>query len=70
MDFNKYLTVQQRTSIIQNRIAQFAAEAYQHSINLEVARSLNDEQAIANAENALSIITNAIEVHETELEAL
>ena len=46
IDFEAMLTDAQKRELIQNRIAQFAAEAYQYSLNKKTAESI---------ENAISI---------------
>lgn len=65
--FDNYLTPDQKRSLIEQRLVQFAAEGYQHQLNKQVAEATGDTEAVSNADNALGIITTAIEAHEVEL---
>lgn len=67
IDYSKYITDDQKKKLIQDRLAQFAAEAYQHSINAQVAESLGNDEGVENANNALAILEAAIDAHEAEL---
>jgi hypothetical protein len=67
IDYSKYLSDDQKKKLIHDRLAQFAAEAYQHSINAQVAQSLGNDEGVENAANALSILEAAIDAHESEL---
>jgi len=67
IDYSKYITDDQKKKLIADRLAQFAAEAYQHSINAQVAASIGNEEGVENAENALAILEAAIDAHEAEL---
>ena len=67
IDFGKYITDDQKKKILEDRLAQFAAEAYQHSINAQVAQSLGNDEGVENAANALAILEAAIDAHEAEL---
>ena len=68
MDYSTLLTNDQKRSILEQRIAQFASEAYQHTLNKEVAK--DNAEAIASADEALAILDNAISVHQEELAKL
>jgi hypothetical protein len=68
MDYSSLLTNEQKKSILEQRIAQFASEAYQHSINKQVAG--DNAEAIKAADDALAILDNAITVHQDELAKL
>jgi hypothetical protein len=68
MDYSALLTNDQKRSILEQRIAQFASEAYQHTLNKEVAK--DNAEAIASADEALAILDNAISVHQEELAKL
>ncbi len=70
IDYSKYLTDDQKKKLISDRLAQFAAEAYQHSINAQVAQSLGNDEGVENAQNALAILEAAIDAHESELSTL
>jgi hypothetical protein len=65
MDYSALLTNDQKRSILEQRIAQFATEAYQHELNKEVAK--DNPEAIQAADDALAILDNAITVHQEEL---
>lgn len=68
MDYSSLLTNDQKRSIVEQRIAQFASEAYQHTLNKEVAK--DNPEAVAAADEALAILDNAITVHQAELAKL
>ena len=68
MDYSTLLTDEQKRSILEQRIAQFASEAYQHTLNKEVAK--DNVEAVAAADEALTILDNAITVHQDELAKL
>jgi len=68
MNYSSLLTNEQKKSILEQRIAQFASEAYQHSINKQVAG--DNVEAIKAADDALAILDNAITVHQEELAKL
>lgn len=70
IDYNELLTVEQKRMIMENRISQFAAEAYQHEINKKTCESLQDEAGIENAVKSLQILEAAITVHKAELDSL
>lgn len=68
MDYSSLLSNDQKKSILEQRIAQFASEAYQHTLNKEVAK--DNAEAVAAADDALAILDNAITVHQEELAKL
>ena len=68
MDYSSLLTTDQKRSILEQRIAQFASEAYQHTLNKEVAK--DNAEAVQAADDALAILDNAITVHQEELAKL
>jgi hypothetical protein len=68
MDYSSLLSTEQKKSILEQRIAQFAAEAYQHTINKQVAA--DNAEAVEAADNALAILDNAIKIHQDELAKL
>ena len=70
IDYASLLTDEQKRSILSQRVSQFASEAYQHSLNKTTCESLNDEEGVANADKALTILEAAIVTHQTELAAL
>ncbi len=68
MDYSSLLSNDQKKSILEQRIAQFASEAYQHSINKQIAG--DNAEAVTAADDALAILDNAIKVHQEELAKL
>lgn len=70
MDYASLLTTEQKKSILEQRIAQFAGEAYQHDINKTVAVASGNEEGVAQADAALAILEGAITVHQDELAKL
>jgi hypothetical protein len=68
MDYSSLLSDAQKRSILEQRIAQFATEAYQHEINKKMAG--DNAEAVAAATDALAILDNAIEIHQEELAKL
>ena len=67
VDFSALLTTEQKRAILEARIAQFANEGYQHTLNKAGATS---DEAIAQADEAIAIISAAIEAHQVELDSL
>ena len=68
MDYSTLLTDEQKRSILEQRIGQFAAEAWQHTINKQVAG--DNAEAVQAADDALAILDHAIKVHQEELAKL
>jgi hypothetical protein len=68
MDYANLLSADQKRSILEQRIQQFATEAYQHEINKKMAG--DNAEAVAAADEALAILDNAIEIHQEELAKL
>ena len=68
MDYSSLLSNDQKRSILEQRIAQFASEAYQHAINKQVAG--DNAEAVKAADEALAILDNAIKIHQDELAKL
>lgn len=70
IDFNELLSTDQKRNLLQQRIAQFAAEGYQHTLNKQVGESTNNEDLVQKSDEALTILSSAIETHQAELDAL
>lgn len=70
IDFEALLTNEQKANLLQQRIAQFAAEAYQHELNKKTGESIGSEEQIESSTNALVILEQAIKVHQDELNNL
>lgn len=67
IDYGLMLTNEQRRQLVESRIAQFAAEAYQHTLNIKTAEQLNNEQAVEAGQKSLETLEAAIKVHQEEL---
>ena len=70
LDYSSLLTDEQKKSILEQRLTQFAAEAYQHDINKQVASSAGNAEGVAQAEAALETLEAAIAVHQAEIAKL
>ena len=72
IDFNSLLTVEERTSVVTQRIQQLAVEAYQLSLNLNVinAQEEPNEQAQTEINNNLNLLSQMISVYKQELDTL
>lgn len=70
IDYTTLLTAEQKRNILSQRISQFAAEAYQHTLNKQTCESLGDAEGVEAADKALTILDAAITTHQAELDAL
>jgi uncharacterized phage infection (PIP) family protein YhgE len=70
MEFDKMLTVDQKQQVLTSRIAQFAAEAYQHSLNKRTAEVVGAKDKVIEADKAIATLEAAIKVHQDELAKL
>ena len=70
ISYENLLTLEQRKAIVENRLQQFATEAYQTELNKEIQISQGDEQAVDACDVSLALIESAIAVHEEELAKL
>jgi hypothetical protein len=70
IDYTALLTVEQKQNILNQRISQFASEAWQHELNKQTCEQLNDEAGVTSAEKAITILESAINVHQNELASL
>jgi hypothetical protein len=70
IDFGSLLTVEQKIDIIQQRISQFASEAYQLTLNKKSAETLGREDQIEVIESNLVLLESAISIHQEELKEL
>jgi hypothetical protein len=70
VDFSSLLTPEQKRSLLENRIQQFASEAYQYSLNLKTAESVGTEEQIEGIKKSIEILESAITVHQDELSKL
>jgi hypothetical protein len=72
IDFGALLTTEQKQNLLTQRIQQFAAEGYQHTINKQVAESKDpiDENLLGQANDAIATLTAAIREYQAELDKL
>lgn len=70
IDYNSLLTPEQKSSILNQRISQFAAEAWQHELNKQTCELIGDSEGVQSAEKALAVLEAAISVHSQELSSL
>jgi imidazoleglycerol phosphate dehydratase HisB len=70
IDFASMLTNDQKRQLIENRLQQFAAEAYQYTLNKKTAEGIESESQIEAADKALVILEEAIKVHQAELDTI
>lgn len=69
-DYNTILSNENKRQILTERITQFASEIYQYSLNKKTAEATGMEKNVESAENAIAILTKAIEIHQEELERI
>lgn len=70
IDYTGILSDDQKRSILDQRITEFAAVAYQHSLNVVMCEQAGDEKGVAANEKALAELEAAINVHKAELATL
>ena len=70
VDYNALLTSDQKKQILEARLAQFASEAYQVTLNLATAEKLGNQEQIDKVKSNLNLLETAIIVHQEELSAL
>jgi hypothetical protein len=56
-----------KTQLIAERLQALNLEGYQHELNKKAAEAVGNLEAVAQADEAITIIKNAITVHEAEL---
>jgi hypothetical protein len=70
VDYNALLTSDQKKQILEARLAQFASEAYQVTLNLATAEKLGNQEQIDKVKSNLNLLETAIIVHQEELSTL
>jgi hypothetical protein len=72
IDFNTFLTPEEKHNILTSKIKNFAAEAYQVDLNKTALEknAESNQDAIKESENALVNLSAAIDVYQAELELL
>jgi uncharacterized protein (DUF342 family) len=70
-DFGSLLSVEQKKNLLENRITQFAADAYQASLNSETIQKVNPEsEELPKIEESLKLLEAAIKTHQKALSEL
>jgi hypothetical protein len=70
IDFSSLLTPEQKRQLLEGRIAQFASEAYQYTLNLKTAEAVGTEEQVEGIKKSIEVLESAITVHQEELAAL
>jgi hypothetical protein len=70
VNYNALLTSDQKKQILEARLAQFASEAYQVTLNLATAEKLGNQEQIDKVKSNLNLLETAIIVHQEELSTL
>jgi hypothetical protein len=70
VDFSSLLTSEQKRTLLEGRIQQFASEAYQYTLNLKTADSVGTEEQVEGIKKSIEVLESAIKVHQEELAAL
>lgn len=70
INYDNLLTQEQKKAIVENRIQQFASEAYQTELNQEIQKRAGNDEVAAGYYETLALIETAIEVHTEELTKL
>lgn len=68
LDYSSLLSTEQKKAILEQRITQFASEAYQHELNRKLAG--DNAEAIKVADDSLATLDLAITLHVDELSKL
>ena len=68
LDYSSLLSTEQKKAILEQRITQFASEAYQHELNRKLAG--DNAEAIKVADDSLATLDLAITLHVNELSKL
>lgn len=70
IDFGSLIPAEQKIQLLETRISQFAAEAYQHTLNKQTAEITGSAEQAESAQASIDILEAAITVHYAELEAV
>jgi hypothetical protein len=70
IDFASLLSPEQKRNLLENRIQQFASEAYQYTLNLKTAEEVGTEDQVDGIKKSIAILESAIKVHQDELAVL
>jgi hypothetical protein len=69
-DFISLLPLEERRTVLKQRIQQLAAEGYQHQLNKEGAQRNGKQDLILEAEQKIIEIGNVIQIYQRDLNAL
>lgn len=67
VDFNQFLSNQDKIKILEKRIKELATEAYKLKVNHDVYKVVGDDQSAAVCLKSMETIKVAIALHKTEL---
>lgn len=70
IDFASLIDSEQKRTILSQRIAHLAAEAWQHDLNRRTCLAVNDAAGAENHLQAINVLAAAIEIHQSELDLL
>lgn len=70
INYEELLTSDQKRQILEQRITQFASEAWQHELNKQTCQAVGDTEGMTAADNALTVLGAAIGVHQEKLAEL
>jgi hypothetical protein len=72
IDFNTLLTVEERKTVVTQRLQQLAIEAFQLTVNLRVLNNQENpnEQALTEINNNLNVLEQLIDEYKIELNSL
>ena len=66
IDYSGLLSPEQKQALLTERIQQFAAEAYQHQLNKQIAEAIGDTESAKQADYSIATLETAITVYQTE----
>lgn len=70
IDYSAYLTDETKRNILQQRLANFAAEAWQHELNKKAYLEAGNEQGVEQSDAAIALLSSMIASHQAELNLL
>ena len=70
LDYNAYLTNEQKALINTERLTQLAAEAYQNEVAMKAADNAGDTTSADVFANNIEVIVSVMETHKAELDLL
>lgn len=70
LNFDELLTVEQKRSIISNKITEFAAQAYQIALNKKTLEDSASEEQLEAIDRDTALLEKAIATYQAELDSL